>query len=97
MTRVDADDELAAVRERAEAIRAEQVERALSRLAARGEVTPRRRAVVERLADRLVDRLLAVPEATVRTAGERGDTERDATDGRAPDPTAEAVLALFRD
>lgn len=77
------DDELGAVRARAEAIRDEQVATALARLEAHGEVTPEKRAEIERLADRLVDRLLAVPERTIDAAEDEDDVA--------------AVLELFGD
>jgi glutamyl-tRNA reductase len=73
--------ELAAIRARASTVRDEQVERALRRLEARGELTPERREAIERLADRLVDRLVAVPEAGIAAA--EGDE------------VAETALALF--
>lgn len=66
-----AGEELARVRERAAAVRDEEVRRACSRLAAQGELTPRRRAVLERLADRLVERLLDVPARNLSAAEDR--------------------------
>lgn len=55
----------------AEAVRTEQLEQALSRLADEGELTDAQRAAVERLSHRLVDGLLAGPEAELRRASNR--------------------------
>ncbi|WP_226011203.1 hypothetical protein [Halomicrobium salinisoli] len=63
-------DEMAAIRARAESIRDEEVARALSKLAAQDELTPERREEVERLADRIVEQLLAVPAETLAAADE---------------------------
>ena len=62
--------ELGSVRERAASIRAEEVSRARSRLRARGDLSPDERAVVETLADRLVERLLVVPARRLAAANE---------------------------
>lgn len=84
-TERDAGGELDQIRDHAEGIRDRQVARALTRLDARGELTPRRREEIERLADRLVDRLLATPaEALDAPTGER-------------DETAETLIQLFDD
>ncbi|WP_225335579.1 hypothetical protein [Halomicrobium urmianum] len=77
------DDEMAAIRARAESIRDEEVARALSQLAADDELTPERRAEIERLADRIVEQLLAVPAETLAAA--------------ADDEVAETARELFGD
>ena len=61
----------------AEAIRDEQVGRALRRLEENGGITPRQRATVERLADRLSTELLALfdTESTAVGTADAGDGE----------------------
>ncbi|NLV10277.1 MULTISPECIES: hypothetical protein [Halomicrobium] len=68
------------IRERGESVRDRQVERALSEL----ELSEHERDAVERLGDRLVERLLAVPEAQLERAASDGDDE-----------TLAAALELF--
>jgi len=70
------------IEEHAEAIRTEQVERAVSRLANREDLTDEQQAAVEALSERLVERLLATPRQSLRAA-ERGDD------------TAATAVALF--
>lgn len=62
------------IRDRGETVRDRQVERALSELD--GDLSERERAVIEALGDRLVERLLAVPEAQLRRAAREGDGEQ---------------------
>ena len=69
------------IRERGESVRDRQVERALSEL---DGLSPAERAVIERLGDRLVDRLLAVPEEQLERAAGEGD-----------EASFEAALSLF--
>lgn len=76
-------DEMAAIRAHAESIRDEEVARALSQLAAQDELTPERREEIGRLADRIVERLLAVPAETLAAA--------------ADDEVAETARELFGD
>ncbi|MCU4801901.1 hypothetical protein OB920_16090 [Halobacteria archaeon HArc-gm2] len=76
------ESELRQVRERAETIRDEEVARAYSRLAARGDLTPEERAAVAELADRIVEELLAAPARGVAGAAEN-------------EAVAEAVRELF--
>ncbi|MDS0282892.1 glutamyl-tRNA reductase [Haloarcula onubensis] len=63
-------DSVARARDRldreAEAVRTEQLERALSRLGERGELTPAQRAAVERLSERLVEGVFAGPRERLR-------------------------------
>lgn len=66
----------------AEAVRAEQVERALARLRANGELTDEQRVAVERLSERLVDGVLAAPRGRLRESADDAETVR-------------TVLALF--
>jgi len=56
-------------------VRAEQLDRALTRLRAEDELSAEQVAAIERLSERLVDRLLAVPEETLREAANCGDDE----------------------
>ncbi|MBV0901886.1 glutamyl-tRNA reductase [Haloarcula salina] len=77
--RPDVEEAIARIDERGAEIRAEQLERALSRLEATDELTPEQRAAVERLGDRLVEQLLAVPHESLRDAARRGDGEAVAT------------------
>jgi len=72
------------IRERATAVRNEEVETAITKLDAGGEVSEADREAVERLADRLVERLLAVPEESLRAAAAADDEE-----------TVETGLELF--
>ena len=57
-------------------VRDEQVERALRKLDDRGELTPRQRATVERLADRLTAELLGMFDADLEAIepGDDGET-----------------------
>lgn len=77
----DAIDELEA---RGEAIRREQLERALARLDGESGLTDGQREAVERLSERLVDRLLSVPRARLREIAADGDQE-----------AVETAVALF--
>ncbi|WP_247009532.1 hypothetical protein [Halorientalis litorea] len=74
---------VAAIEERATTVRDEQVQRAVATLDARGDVTPEKRAAVERLATRLTARLTAPAERALRQTGS-GDDE-----------VARVALALF--
>lgn len=59
---------------RGEAIRRRELETALDRLEAQGELTPGQQAAVEELSERIVEELLAVPvDAIERAPG--SDTE----------------------
>jgi glutamyl-tRNA reductase len=60
----------------AEAVRNEQVERALSQLRANGDLTDEQRAAVEQLSERLVAGLLAAPRATLRESADEGEAAR---------------------
>lgn len=60
----------------AEAVRTEQLERALSRLATQGELTSAQRAAVERLSERLVEGVLAGPRAGLREPSTRTEAAR---------------------
>jgi len=57
----------------AEAVRSEQLERALSRLRANGDLSDEQRAAVEQLSERLVDGLLAASRERLRMSP--GDAE----------------------
>ena len=79
---VDPETAAARIRERGERVAARETERALAQLRARGHLSAREEKAVEALAERLTDRLLAVPEAGLREAD--GETTR-------------VALALFAD
>ncbi|MFC7026502.1 hypothetical protein ACFQJ5_01075 [Halomicroarcula sp. GCM10025324] len=79
----DVDRAIAAVRTRGETVRADQLDRALSELDAE-RLTDAQREAIERLSDRLVDQLLAVPERRLRRLAADGD-----------DAAVERALALF--
>ncbi|MFB6142226.1 MAG: hypothetical protein ABEJ30_02655 [Halorientalis sp.] len=66
----DAEAAITHIEARAEAIRDQQVQRALAELDRRGAVTPERRAAVAALADRLTDRLTAPAREGLRAAAE---------------------------
>jgi glutamyl-tRNA reductase len=57
---------IAAIRDRAESVRDSEVDRALARLDERGDLSAAERAAVERLADRIIARLVAVPERALQ-------------------------------
>ena len=76
------DAALARIRERGERVAESEAEQALARLRARGELSEQEKEAVEALAERLADRLLAVPVAGLQE-----------TDGE----TAEVALELFGD
>lgn len=77
------------IRAEAAAVRDRQVEHALSRLDADGDLSAAQRAAVETLADRLVERLVAVPERALLDA-------TDETEGAGPDrETVETAVELF--
>jgi glutamyl-tRNA reductase len=82
------DEALKRIRENARAVRDRQVETALARLDGRDDVSEAERAAVERLADRLVARLISVPERALR--------EGEAADGESvDDETVETAVELF--
>lgn len=68
------DEAIDRIRDRGQAVRDCQVSRALSELDE--DITERERAVIGALGDRLVERLLAVPEQQLKTAACEDDTER---------------------
>ncbi|WP_226481581.1 hypothetical protein [Natrinema amylolyticum] len=71
------------LRRRAEAIERDELEAAFSALDARRELTTAERERLERLADDIVDGILAPPEAALERAADRDDE------------TARAVAELF--
>ncbi|WP_415381312.1 glutamyl-tRNA reductase [Halosimplex sp. TS25] len=85
---VDTDVAAARIRDRAAEIREREVETALAKLDARGDLSEDDREAVEALADRLVARLIAVPAEGLQAAA---DDEADDESGRA----AETALELF--
>ncbi|MFB6073964.1 MAG: hypothetical protein ABEJ89_03030 [Haloarculaceae archaeon] len=73
-----ADRAVADIRERGQAIRDRQVAEAVRKLEAKRDLDDRERKVLEALGDRLVDRLLAVPESALEAAdAETARTARD--------------------
>nr|WP_284008319.1 glutamyl-tRNA reductase [Halomicroarcula sp. YJ-61-S] len=72
---IDVEQALGQLAARGAEVRAEQLEEALTRLRADGDLTDEQVAALEQLSERLVDRLLAVPEETLREAANRGDEE----------------------
>lgn len=83
-TIAELDDTLEQLSSRGEEIREAQLEQALDRLDEMGALTTSQRSAVEQLSYRLVEQLLAVPEASLREAITAGETE-----------TAETALELF--
>lgn len=83
-TIAELDDTLEQLSSRGEEIREAQLEQALDRLDEMGGLTTSQRSAVEQLSYRLVEQLLAVPEASLREAITAGETE-----------TAETALELF--
>ena len=68
-----ADDAIAAMYEGAEYVKETELERALTRLETKGELTDEQREVVESLADALVYQLLAAPTKSLREAAVEDD------------------------
>ena len=69
---VDAETAIARIRKRGDRIAQRECEQALSALRAQGDLSEREEAAVAALAERLTDRLLAVPEEALReTSNER--------------------------
>ena len=68
-----ADDAIAAMYEGAEYVKETELERAFTRLEAKGELTDEQREVVESLADALVYQLLAAPTKSLREAAVEDD------------------------
>jgi glutamyl-tRNA reductase len=68
-----ADEVIATMYEGADRVKSREVETALSKLEAEGDLTPEQRAIVESLADALVSQLLSAPTKTLRDAAERDD------------------------
>jgi glutamyl-tRNA reductase len=83
VSKVDAETAIARIRERSERIAERECEQALGALRAQGEVSEEEAEAVAALAERLTDRVLAVPEEALR----------DTTDER----TVRVALELFRD
>ncbi|MFC7075999.1 glutamyl-tRNA reductase [Haloarcula halophila] len=71
----DVEQALGQLAARGAEVRAEQLNRALTRLRADGELSAEQVAALEQLSERLVDRLLALPEETLREAANRGEED----------------------
>ena len=81
-----ADEAVSAMYENAEALKRREVETALSKLEAQGELTERQRESVESLADALVGKLLAAPTKSLREAAAEDDWNTIQTAMRLFDP-----------
>jgi len=68
-----ADAAIGAMYESAEAVKRREVEQAVSKLEAQGELTDEQRETVEAMADALVGQLLAAPTRSLRDAAEEDD------------------------
>jgi glutamyl-tRNA reductase len=68
-----ADEAIRAMYESADRMKAREVDRALSKLDAQGDLTDEQRATVEDLADSLVGQLLAAPTKSLREAAAEDD------------------------
>jgi len=73
---VDIDEAIARIDSRGAKIQREQLEETLSQLQQDGELTAAQRGAVEKLSERLVERLLAVPRASLQDAARSADEER---------------------
>jgi glutamyl-tRNA reductase len=73
---VDVEEAIARIDSRGAKIQREQLERTLSQLQQDGELTADQRLAVEQLSEQLVDRLLAVPRASLQDAARSADDER---------------------
>ncbi|WP_436934915.1 glutamyl-tRNA reductase [Halovenus marina] len=73
--RIDSDRVQRALHQRADTITESELETALSKLEARGELTPERREVLRTLATRLARRITAAPAASVERR-QSADAER---------------------
>lgn len=80
----DVDQAVERMCDRGATVRSAQVAQALEKLRADGDLTDAQRQAVERLSERLVERLLAVPRQSLRAAERTGDTE-----------TVETAIELF--
>jgi glutamyl-tRNA reductase len=83
-----ADEVIAAMYEGAERMKAEEVEEALSRLEAAGDVSDEQREVIESMADALVSGILAAPTRSLRDAAENDDWTTISTALRLFDPSS---------
>ncbi|EMA09015.1 Glutamyl-tRNAGlu reductase, dimerisation domain [Haloarcula vallismortis] len=73
---VDVDEAIARINSRGAKVRREQLEQTLSQLQDNGELTADQRLAVEKLSERLVERLLAVPRASLQDSAQGADDER---------------------
>jgi len=73
---VDVDEAIARIDSRGAKIQREQLEETLSQLRQDGELTASQRVAIEKLSERLVERLLAVPRASLQDAARSADEER---------------------
>ena len=89
------DEAVGRIRGRATAIRDRELETALSKLEASGELSPEDREAVADLADRLVEELVAVPESSLRETVADGSGENGEGGGDGGDLPVETALELF--
>ena len=73
---VDVEEATARIDSRGAKIQREQLERRVSQLQQDGELTAEQRLAIEQLSERLVERLLAVPRASLQDAARNADDER---------------------
>jgi len=73
---VDVEEATARIDSRGAKIQREQLERTVSQLQQDGELTAEQRLAIEQLSERLVERLLAVPRASLQDAARNADDER---------------------
>jgi glutamyl-tRNA reductase len=73
---VDVEEAIARLDSRGAKIQREQLERTVSQLQQDGELTADQRLAIEQLSERLVERLLAVPRASLQDAARNADDER---------------------
>lgn len=73
---VDVEEAIARLDSRGAKIQREQLERTVSQLQQDGELTADQRLAIEQLSERLVERLLTVPRASLQDAARNADDER---------------------
>ena len=81
---VEVEEVVARIDSRGAKIRRKQLQQTLAQLQHDGELTADQRLAVEELSERLVDRLLAVPRASLQDAARSADEE-----------TIETAVSLF--
>ncbi|WP_049980371.1 glutamyl-tRNA reductase [Halolamina rubra] len=93
LKRARADEAIRGMYEGAERMKARELDRALTKLEAQGELTEEQRETVEALADSLVSQLLAPPTKSLREAAGEDDWNTIQTAMELFDPTTDVVDA----